>query len=307
MRDASNIRGIFQRTRIILLLIWVLLYRHTEDTNKESCSEYEDNPADRGDVCTVTCLKDQWVSKCGDSPVKDNAVRKWSNCVGVCTFRIAPQRQWKYILSSIYLVIHLEGSRPTRYGIRLDGDSPVSQLKAQLSTLSSLSIEQIGFFDSTPAYFRLNLFMDNDQTKIKQLPSREITAYELPLNKSCDASNEATLLKTPSSRYIIAIHRRLERQDHYLSPMTRHKIVFFGQPILVPYDKQSIEQNKITNEHIYNIVFRQLKRLLRTNKDLTNGTPHSVESDDALKERYPFVLKYVHEDGKKCSTCSWNR
>jgi ubiquitin carboxyl-terminal hydrolase 6/32 len=149
--------------------------------------------------------------------------------------------------------------------------------------------------------------MDNDQTKIKQLPSREIVAYELPLNNSSHTSNEPTSPKTLSSQYIIAIHRRLERQDRYLSPMTRHKIVFFGQPILVPYNKQPNSESTITNEHIYRIVLKQLERLLRTNKDLPNGTNHAANGDDALEERYPFVLKYVNEDGKKCSICSWNR
>jgi len=202
--------------------------------------------------------------------------------------------------------MRLDGSRPTRYGIRLDGDSPISQLKTQLSTLSLLSIEQIGFFDITSSsYLRRNPFMDNDLTKIKQLSLREFLAYELPINTPSDISDEKN--SSSSSSYIIAIHRRLERQERYLSPMTRHKILFFGQPILIPYNNNNNSENKITNESIYKIIFKQLERLLRKNNDSIYVSNHALDCDDSLKERYPFILKYVNDDGKKCSICSWNR
>jgi len=134
--------------------------------------------------------------------------------------------------------------------------------------------------------------MDNNQTKIKQLNLRELLAYELSITR-------------PS--YIVARHRRLERQERYLSPMTSHKIIFFGQPILIPYNNNNNTENKITNEDIYKIIFKQLERLLRKNNDLTCISNHVFDCDDLLKERYPFVLKRVNEDGKKCSICTWNR
>ncbi|CAF0759373.1 unnamed protein product [Adineta ricciae] len=204
-------------------------------------------------------------------------------------------------------LFRLNGSRPTRYGIRLDGDCSISQLKMQLSNLSSLSIEQIGFFECNSSYLRRNPFLDNDQTKVKQLSPRDLTAYELPLNKSCDTSSEKPLPPSCSSSYIIAVHRRLERQERYLSPMTRHKIIFFGQPILIPYDKTSTSEKKMTNADIYQIVFKQLERLLRKKKDLANLSNHAFDCDQLFKASYPFTLKLVNDDGKKCSICSWNR
>ena len=202
------------------------------------------------------------------------------------------------------LVIRLDGSRPTRYGIRLDGDCPISQLKTQVSNLSSLSIEQIGYFDITPTFcLRRNLLMDNDQTRMKQINPRELLAYELPLNQSTETSINR-------SSYIIARHRRLERQERYLSPMTRHKIIFFGQPILIPYptsDNNNSSEAKITNEDVYRSVFKQLERLLRKNNDTSSNTNHAFNCDDSLGEGYPFTLKQINEEGKRCSTCSWNR
>ncbi|CAF4722565.1 unnamed protein product [Rotaria sp. Silwood1] len=210
--------------------------------------------------------------------------------------------------TSIYIeikLIRLNGARPTRYGIRLDGDLTINHLKTQLATLSSLSIEQIGFFDIIAlSCLRRNPLMDNNQTKIKQLSLRELLAYELPLiNESSEISNDKTSSTNRSLPYIKAMHRRLERQERYVSPMTRHKIIFFGQPILIPYNSES----KITNEHIYKIVYKQLERLLRKSSDSLYTSNHEFNCDDSVKERYPFVLKHVIEDGKKCSICSWNR
>jgi ubiquitin carboxyl-terminal hydrolase 6/32 len=85
--------------------------------------------------------------------------------------------------------------------------------------------------------------------------------------------------------------------------MTRHKIIFFGQPILIPYKAE----NKLTNEEVYRIIFQQLERLLRKNNDSIPISNHAFDCDDSLGERYPFTLKHVNEDGKKCSICSWNR
>ena len=200
-------------------------------------------------------------------------------------------------------MIRLDGSRPTRYGIRLDGDCPISQLKAQLSNLSSLSNEQIGYFDITASScLRRNPLMDNDQTRMKQLNLRELLAYELPLNQSSETSINR-------SSYIMARHRRLERQERYLSPMTRHKIIFFGQPMLIPYpiNENNNSETKITNEDIYQSIYKQLERLLRKNNDSTLMANHVFDCDDSSGARYPFTLKQINEEGKKCSTCSWNR
>jgi hypothetical protein len=196
-------------------------------------------------------------------------------------------------------VIHLDGSKPARYGMKLDGELTVDHIKNQLSLLSSLSIEQLGFFDVTsPSNLRRYTLMDSNQTKIRQLNIRDFVAYELPLLKTVDNENLV-------STYIVAVHRRLERQDRYLSPLTRQKILFFGQPMIISYDKN--QPIKITNKDIYENVSKQLERLLRKNTDLTYISNHALDCDDSLGQRYPFVLKHVSEDGKKCSICPWNR
>ncbi|CAF3430608.1 unnamed protein product, partial [Rotaria sp. Silwood2] len=164
--------------------------------------------------------------------------------------------------TSVYIevkLIRLNGLKPIRYGIKLDGELTVDHIKKQLSILSSLSIEQIGFFDVTnPSYLRRYTSMDSNQTKIKQLNIRDFVAYELPLIQSIDNNNSLS-----SISYIIALHRRLERQERYLSPLTRQKILFFGLPIIIPYNEN--DSIKITNKYIYENISKQLERLLRKN------------------------------------------
>ncbi|CAF1339296.1 unnamed protein product [Rotaria sordida] len=206
--------------------------------------------------------------------------------------------------TSVYIevkLIRLNGLKPIRYGIKLDGELTVDHIKKQLSILSSLSIEQIGFFDVTlPSCLRRYTLMDSNQTKIKQLNIRDFVAFELPLITSIDNNNTLS-----SISYIVAVHRRLERQERYLSPLTRQKILFFGQPIIVPYNENN--SIKITNKYIYENISKQLERLLRKTTDLTSKSNHALDCDDSLGERYPFILKHVNEDGKRCSICPWNR
>lgn len=176
-------------------------------------------------------------------------------------------------------LIRLNGLIPIRYSFRLDGNLSVMDLKSKFVELSNISMEQIGFYELTPSFhLRPNSLLENNSTSIKTLPNREILAYEL--DPQC-------------SSYIIARHRRIEKQDRYLSPMTKQKIVFFGQPLLIPYDEN------LTNDILYGKVYKQIERLLRKNQDF--------DEINGCKEVYPFALKHISEDGKKCSLCSWNR
>jgi ubiquitin carboxyl-terminal hydrolase 6/32 len=140
--------------------------------------------------------------------------------------------------------------------------------------------------------------MDQNQTKIKQLNIRDFVAYELPLLNL--NSNDNLQIN-----YIISVHRRLERQERYLSPLTRYKTLFFGQPIIIPYKKDNLI--KITNKSIYENISKQLERLLRKNTHTSCVSNHALDCDDSLGERYPFLLKHINDDGKRCSVCPWNR
>lgn len=192
-------------------------------------------------------------------------------------------------------MIRLDGSRPVRYGVKLDGGLTVDHIKKEVARLSSLNIEQIGFFDVTsPASLRRYTLMDMNHTKIQQLNLRDFVAYELPV---CDSNGNHS--------YLIAVHRRIERQDRSLSPLTRYRTLFFGQPIILALE--NVESKKITNRMIYENVSKQLERLMRKYSDPSSVSNHALDCDDSLGQRYPFVLRHVTEDGRHCSLCPWNR
>lgn len=113
--------------------------------------------------------------------------------------------------SSFFLVYHLDGSRPTRYGIRLDGDQSINELKKKFATLACLPQEQISYFDLTACFgLQRSVIMDNDQTRMKQLSARELIAYELPPVVPCEPINDDAIPPNrPVQNYIVAIHRRL--------------------------------------------------------------------------------------------------
>ncbi|CAF1131929.1 unnamed protein product [Adineta ricciae] len=204
--------------------------------------------------------------------------------------------------TSVYIEVklfRLYEPKPTRYGVKLNGELTVDHVKSQLSNLSSVPVEQLAFFDVTsPSCLRRYTVMDLSSTKVKQLNLHNFVAYELPIFKTDDSDQVIT-------SYIVAVHRRLERQERYLSPLTRYRMLFFGQPILIPYN--NVDSNKTTNKHIYERISKQLERLLRKNTDATYVSNHALDCDDSLGQRYPFVLKHVTEDGKRCSLCPWNR
>lgn len=201
-------------------------------------------------------------------------------------------------------MIRLDGSKPTRYGMKINGDLTVDHIKQQLASLASLSIEQIEFFDTASSPFlRRQPLMDSKQTRVKQLNLREFLAYEIPLVKPREETDDNQ--KIVSEPYLIAIHRRLERQDRYLSPVTSDKIRLFGQPILVPYLREP--SRKITNADIYAALSQQFERLLRKPSRHDSVSNHAMDCDDSLKQKYPFVLKHVTADGRQCSICPWNR
>lgn len=193
-------------------------------------------------------------------------------------------------------MIRLDGSKPVRYGLKLDGGLTVDHIKKEVARLSSLTIEQIAFFDVTsPACLRRYTLMDMNHTKIQQLNLRDFVAYELPIIEPNENHNP----------YLVAVHRRIERQDRSLSPLTRYKTLFFGQPIIIVLQNSHVE--KLTNRMMYENISKKLERLLRKYTDTTCVSNHALDCDDSLGQRYPFVLKHVTEDGQRCIICPWNR
>ncbi|XP_053661152.1 ubiquitin carboxyl-terminal hydrolase 32 [Anopheles marshallii] len=113
------------------------------------------------------------------------------------------------------------------------------------------------------------------------------------------AGGTAGLRKT---NYLIAVHRKLSRQDTYFLSHHKSKPGLFGVPLLIPcYDG-------VTNKELYCSVWLQVARLLSplppTPPDQSN---HATDCDDSLGYDFPFTLRAVGSGGRMCALCPWSR
>uniref|UniRef100_A0A182NQT2 ubiquitinyl hydrolase 1 n=1 Tax=Anopheles dirus TaxID=7168 RepID=A0A182NQT2_9DIPT len=104
------------------------------------------------------------------------------------------------------------------------------------------------------------------------------------------------------ANYLIAVHRKLSRQDTYFLSHHKSKPGLFGVPLLIPcYDG-------VTNKELYCSVWLQVARLLSplppTPPDQSN---HATDCDDSLGYDFPFTLRAVASGGRMCALCPWSR
>ncbi|XP_058129653.1 ubiquitin carboxyl-terminal hydrolase 32 [Anopheles coustani] len=104
------------------------------------------------------------------------------------------------------------------------------------------------------------------------------------------------------ANYLIAVHRKLSRQDTYFLSHHKSKPGLFGVPLLIPcYDG-------VTNKELYCSVWLQVARLLSplppTPPDQSN---HATDCDDSLGYDFPFTLRAVASGGRVCALCPWSR
>nr|XP_029727906.1 ubiquitin carboxyl-terminal hydrolase 32 isoform X3 [Aedes albopictus] len=102
--------------------------------------------------------------------------------------------------------------------------------------------------------------------------------------------------------YLIAVHRKLSRQDTYFLSHHKSRPGLFGVPLLIPcYDG-------VTNKELYCSVWLQVARLLSplppTPPDQSN---HATDCDDSLGYDFPFTLRAVASGGRICALCPWSR
>ncbi|GAB0091632.1 ubiquitin carboxyl-terminal hydrolase 32 [Sergentomyia squamirostris] len=110
------------------------------------------------------------------------------------------------------------------------------------------------------------------------------------------------MTRQKASRYLIAVHRQLSRQDTYFLSYHKTKPHLFGTPLLIPCHEGS------TNKDLYCAVWLQVARLLSplppTPPDRAN---HATDCDDSLGYEFPFTLRAVANGGRICALCPWFR
>lgn len=102
--------------------------------------------------------------------------------------------------------------------------------------------------------------------------------------------------------YLIAVHRKISRQDTYFLSHQKTKPSLFGVPILIPlYDG-------VKNKDLYCSVWIQVARLLSPLPPIQpDQANHATDCDDSLGYDFPFTLRTVAENGRMCALCPWSR
>ncbi|XP_039299269.1 ubiquitin carboxyl-terminal hydrolase 32 isoform X1 [Nilaparvata lugens] len=118
---------------------------------------------------------------------------------------------------------------------------------------------------------------------------------------NCSASS-SSLSDIPyhQAGHLIAVHRKLMRQETYFLSSTKVKPVLFGLPVIVACSETT------THQDLYQAVWIQVARLV-TPLPPSESMPlnHAMDCDDSLGYEFPFVLKAVNKNGTSCAKCPW--
>ncbi|KAK7789457.1 hypothetical protein R5R35_012652 [Gryllus longicercus] len=102
--------------------------------------------------------------------------------------------------------------------------------------------------------------------------------------------------------FVIALHRKMIRQDAYFLSSQKTKPSLFGLPVIVPCSDST------THQDLYQAVWVQVARLVSPLPPSESAAPnHAQDCDDSLGYEFPFVLKAVQRDGSQCAWCPWYR
>ncbi|XP_044740622.1 ubiquitin carboxyl-terminal hydrolase 32 isoform X2 [Chrysoperla carnea] len=105
------------------------------------------------------------------------------------------------------------------------------------------------------------------------------------------------------SSYIVAIHRKMVRQEAYFLSQHKCKPIIFGVPLLLGY-----KTGQTTCQELYEAVWAQVTRLLSPMPQ-TDQTNHATDCDDSLGYEFPFTLCIVGANfgNRWCGLCPWNK
>ncbi|KAM7355200.1 ubiquitin specific protease 32 isoform 3-T3 [Cochliomyia hominivorax] len=101
-------------------------------------------------------------------------------------------------------------------------------------------------------------------------------------------------------KYLMAVHRKITRQDSYFLSHHKTRPSIFGVPLIIP----NLEGG--TNKDLYCAVWLQVSRLLSPLPASTDQANHAADCDDSLGYDFPFSLRAVKSDGLTCALCPWS-
>ncbi|XP_062555918.1 ubiquitin carboxyl-terminal hydrolase 32 isoform X2 [Armigeres subalbatus] len=153
------------------------------------------------------------------------------------------------------------------------------------------------------SYADVNTYLQQHPHKSQQHQSGDsyiLSAIKRP--PSAGSGNVSGMYHQQKGNYLIAVHRKLSRQDTYFLSHHKSRPGLFGVPLLIPC------YEGVTNKELYCSVWLQVARLLSplppTPPDQSN---HATDCDDSLGYDFPFILRAVASGGRICALCPWSR
>ncbi|XP_037024901.1 ubiquitin carboxyl-terminal hydrolase 32 isoform X4 [Bradysia coprophila] len=129
--------------------------------------------------------------------------------------------------------------------------------------------------------------------------------HSVPLSDKCNGKSAITSCyrdgRRTAGNYLIAVHRKMSRQDTYFLSYHKSRPSLFGVPLLIPCYEGG------TNKDLYCTVWMQVARLLSPLPPASDQSNHATDCDDSLGYEFPFTLRAVGESGRVCALCPWSR
>ncbi|XP_055844484.1 ubiquitin carboxyl-terminal hydrolase 32 isoform X2 [Episyrphus balteatus] len=124
------------------------------------------------------------------------------------------------------------------------------------------------------------------------------------LNSEMNSTKPGIFSRVPSQhykvgKYLMAVHRKITRQDTYFLSYHKTRPSLFGVPLLIPCGENG------TNKDLYCAVWVQVNRLLSPLPLAPDQSNHAADCDDSLGYDFPFTLRAVTSDGLTCALCPW--
>lgn len=133
----------------------------------------------------------------------------------------------------------------------------------------------------------------------KSLDDACSNTYIPPLIVQGGEADSQQVSNSYSGYYVVAMHRKMLRQEVYFLANSKCRPSLFGTPLIIDINEST------SKKELYEKIMTQMSRLVSQPNKLKQSSNHALNGDDSNK--YPFTLKTVCRDGTNCDTCEWYR
>uniref|UniRef100_W4VR89 ubiquitinyl hydrolase 1 n=1 Tax=Corethrella appendiculata TaxID=1370023 RepID=W4VR89_9DIPT len=304
-------KGLKDIQRSPALLMSSLEQNQLTTTSSTSSSSYEDNGINGQQKQLLNTSSTSGLSSATSSPSKINCrtTTKHSTEIStspVSTFIINPtnnldnkQATTTTTVSTTNL-LYIDNNSPSEHPNNLD----IEIKKKKESNKYNLSVDYDEDDDTISSSVILNSNNDHNfyQQSLQQKQQPENTnPNNNNNNNNLSAINSNSFnINHRKANYLIAVHRKLSRQDTYFLSHHKSRPSLFGVPLLIPC------QDGVTNKEFYCSVWVQVARLLSPLPP-TEQSNHATDCDDSLGYDFPFTLRAVADGGRICALCPWSK